>query len=305
MTIERAHLERVQGRAHRVFFWLIGVEFALCVLAAIFVTPQTWSGAESSVHPHLFAALGLGGLTLGGAWFAIKSAGNAAWSVDVVAFAGLFVHLTGGRIESHFAYFSLLSLLAMYRSVPAILTATVLIAGDHVIRGFAFPLSLFGMADPGFLRIVEHAVHVVFLDIFLLMGIVHSRKEITERAEQEAYGQSLLADLANEKAQTESKIEQGVAESSQRAQEVSRNASAMAVTIQAVDAAIQRASILSREMTASMGEFEGALRESSDQVQSTAAALRAALAGAGLVQRRGRRPRRPGLRRLDPGAAGR
>jgi hypothetical protein len=47
----------------------------------------------------------------------------------------LLIHLTGGRIETHFHFFGSLAFLAIYRDWRVLLTASTVVAADHLIRG--------------------------------------------------------------------------------------------------------------------------------------------------------------------------
>ena len=47
----------------------------------------------------------------------------------------LLIHLTGGRIETHFHVFGSLAFLAFYRDWRVLVPATVVVALDHLLRG--------------------------------------------------------------------------------------------------------------------------------------------------------------------------
>jgi hypothetical protein len=55
------HLQGVQAKTDRMFALLLAAEWLLGILFAAVISPRTWSGTESSIHPHLFAAVFLGG----------------------------------------------------------------------------------------------------------------------------------------------------------------------------------------------------------------------------------------------------
>ena len=65
--------------------------------------------------------------------------------------SGLLIHLTGGRIETHFHVFGSLAFLAFYRDWRVFIPATIVVAADHAVRGLYFPQSVFGVltASPG------------------------------------------------------------------------------------------------------------------------------------------------------------
>ena len=51
----------------------------------------------------------------------------------------LLIHLTGGRIETHFHVFGSLAFLAAYRDWKLLLPPTILVALDHFVRGAFWP----------------------------------------------------------------------------------------------------------------------------------------------------------------------
>ena len=63
-------------------------------------------------------------------------------AVGQMLMGGLFIHLTGGRIETHFHVFGSLALLAFYRDWRVLVTASLVVAGDHHLRGQIWPRSI-------------------------------------------------------------------------------------------------------------------------------------------------------------------
>ncbi len=100
--------------------------------------------------------------------------------------SALFIHLTGGRVESHFHIFGSLAFLAFYRDWKVLLPAVVTIAADHVMRGLLWSESVYGIANPEWWRFLEHAFWVVFESVILTLGIVESLKEMKALAERQA-----------------------------------------------------------------------------------------------------------------------
>src|SRR5438094_297665 len=56
------HKLQIYKRCDRMFACLIGIEWIAGVVAALLITPKTWSGSESTIHPHVWTALILGGI---------------------------------------------------------------------------------------------------------------------------------------------------------------------------------------------------------------------------------------------------
>ena len=66
--------------------------------------------------------------------------------------SALLIHLSGGRIETHFHVFGSLGFLAAYRDWPVLITTTVVVAADHLIRGLVWPESVYGIVNPEWWR---------------------------------------------------------------------------------------------------------------------------------------------------------
>jgi two-component system sensor histidine kinase/response regulator len=99
---------------------------------------------------------------------------------------GLLIHLSGGRIETHFHIFGSLAFLAFYRDAWVLGTATAVVIADHLLRGLFIPQSIYGVAAAGGWRVVEHAFWVVFEDVFLLLACAQSRLQLNGMAAQQA-----------------------------------------------------------------------------------------------------------------------
>src|SRR5215510_815375 len=57
--------ERIQREVDRLFAVLMPLQWAAAVAAAIYISPQTWIGAQGKVHPHVMFAI-VGGALLTG-----------------------------------------------------------------------------------------------------------------------------------------------------------------------------------------------------------------------------------------------
>ncbi len=187
------------------------------------LSPRTWIGQSSQIHIHVWAAVGLGGLiALPAAAIALVRPGQASTRY-IVAIAqmlasALLIHLTGGRIETHFHVFGSLAFLAFYRDWGVLLAATAVVAADHFLRGVYWPQSVFGSAVVSHWRWIEHAGWVVFENIFLIYSCFRSRRLIWEgsrgRAEIEVAAdrielavQERTRELAEANARLEANIE--------------------------------------------------------------------------------------------------
>ena len=101
--------------------------------------------------------------------------------------SALLIHLTGGRIETHFHVFGSLAFLAFYRDWKVLIPATVYVAADHFLRGVYFPQSVYGIVTPEPWRWLEHAGWVLFEDFFLFIAIRSTVEQMREAAEQQAH----------------------------------------------------------------------------------------------------------------------
>ena len=57
----QAHRQSVYRRTDRMFALLMAIQFVFGIAAAAFISPRTWAGTASQVHPHIWAAVFLGG----------------------------------------------------------------------------------------------------------------------------------------------------------------------------------------------------------------------------------------------------
>ncbi|MEW4451090.1 histidine kinase, partial [Bremerella sp. JC817] len=98
----------------------------------------------------------------------------------------LLIHLTGGRIETHFHIFGSLALLAFYRDWRVLVTASAVVVLDHLIRGMVWPASIYGVPYFQRFRWIEHSGWVAFEDIFLIWSCLRSVREMQAIAERQA-----------------------------------------------------------------------------------------------------------------------
>jgi signal transduction histidine kinase len=183
--------QRIYVRTDRLFACLMLVQWLVCVATALWLTPLTWVGTTSSIHSHVWAAFVLGGLvSCWPAFLAWRWPGRALTRHSIAAgqmlMSALLIHLTGGRIETHFHVFGSLAILAFYRDWRVLVTATVIVAADHFVRGLLWPLSVYGDSQASPWRWLEHAGWVVFEDVFLLIAIHQSTRQAREIADRQA-----------------------------------------------------------------------------------------------------------------------
>jgi PAS domain S-box-containing protein len=202
----KEHQRSIYRRTDRLFAILMGAQWIAAILLAVCVSPLTWTGAMSAIHPHVWAALGVGSLiTIFPVALVLTRPGEAvtrhAIAVGQSLWSALLIHLTGGRIETHFHVFGSLAFLAFYRDWRVLLTGTVVVAADHFLRGLYWPESVYGIVIASQWRWLEHAGWVIFEDIVLvkacLRGVGEMREIASRQAETEVSGEKRYEALVN------------------------------------------------------------------------------------------------------------
>jgi PAS domain S-box-containing protein len=175
----------------RLFAGLMGFQWIAGIVFAVWVSPLAWSGSVSRIHLHVWAAVVVGGIiSLFPALLGLLRPGRPSTrytiAVGQMLMGALLIHLTGGRIETHFHVFGSLAFLAFYRDWRVLVPATVVVVLDHLLRGIFWPESVYGVLVASHWRWVEHAAWVVFENVFLVVSCVRSVAELRETAERTA-----------------------------------------------------------------------------------------------------------------------
>jgi len=182
---DKVFKELMQGsyaRTDRVFVYLMAAQWVAGILIALVFSPYTWSGKVQSTHIHVFTAVFLGGVISS---FPIvlaflrprEAITRHTFAIAQMLWSALLIHLTGGRIETHFHVFGSLAFLSFYRDWKVLVPATLVVAGDHLLRGMLWPESVYGIINPEWWRFLEHAFWVLFEDIVLVMSVLSSVKQ--------------------------------------------------------------------------------------------------------------------------------
>jgi signal transduction histidine kinase len=186
-----AYQLEIYKRADRLFAGLMGFQWIAGIVFAFWVSPLAWYGTTSRTHVHVWAAIFLGGaICLFPAVLGLLRPGEAftryTIAVAQMLMGALLIHLTGGRIETHFHVFGSLAFLAFYRDWRVLIPATIVVALDHFLRGVFWPQSVYGVVVASQWRWVEHAAWVAFEDVFLIGSCVRSVVEMKEHAARTA-----------------------------------------------------------------------------------------------------------------------
>lgn len=190
-TLYERHRDSIFGHVDRLFASLMLLQWAAGVVIALVYSPYAWAGKQQVVHVHVLAAVLLGGLitampvalaSLKPGWVVTRyviAAAQMLWSA-------LLIHLTGGRIETHFHVFGSLAFLAFYRDWKVLVPATLVAASDHLVRQIFWPESVYGIVNPEQWRFAEHAFWVLFEDVILAMSCLRGQAEMREIAMRQA-----------------------------------------------------------------------------------------------------------------------
>ena len=196
VTLRDLHLTERRKNVDRMFAILIAIQFVAGIVAAFLVSPYTWAGKEHVLHIHvqiaIFAGAGIAILPILLAYFEPgKTVTRHVIAASQMLMSALLIHLTGGRIETHFHVFGSLAFLAFYLDWPVLITATVIVAADHFLRGIFWPESVYGIANPEWWRFLEHAGWVVFEDIFLVWSCILGQRELAASSLRQAQVEQL------------------------------------------------------------------------------------------------------------------
>lgn len=199
-------------RTDRHFAYLMGAQWILGVLLAIFVTPHTWIGATSYIHIHVWFATIFGGLVSAVPIYLAMRHPGAKWTRHSIAIAqstwtALLIHLTGGRIETHFHAFGSMAFLTFYRDWRVIFTATFVVVTDHVARGTLWPMSVYGIPSDTSYRFIEHTAWLTWLDVFLVANCVSHRRKAIKGCRRQATLEWTNADVERQVQQRTKELE--------------------------------------------------------------------------------------------------
>ena len=190
-TLATEYRIAIYRRTDRMLAGLLVFQWVAMIALALWVSPLTWAGSTSRIHPHVWAAVLLGGAIVSlPVALALVRPGRPQTRYVIAAAqllsSGLLIHLTGGRLESHFHVFGSLAFLAFYRDWRVLAVASAVTAADHLFRGVLWPESVYGTTVGADWRWTEHAGWVVFLDVFLGYACWRADRDIDRMAEREA-----------------------------------------------------------------------------------------------------------------------
>src|SRR5215471_14980774 len=123
----------VYRQTDRIFLILMPAQWIAGIIFALVISPKTWIGQYSQTHIHVWLAILLGGaISIFPIVLAWLRPGQALTryviAVAQLLMSALLIHLTGGRIETHFHVFGSLAILAFYRDWRLFIPATLVVA---------------------------------------------------------------------------------------------------------------------------------------------------------------------------------
>jgi hypothetical protein len=171
----------------RTFAALMLGQWMFAIVLAIVISPWAWEGKVKTDSMHVWAAFVLGGvLTAPPVVLAFLRPGSFLTrhviAVTQILWSALLIHLTGGHIETHFHVFISLAVLSFYRDWKVLLTATVVLVSDHVLRGLVWPESAYGIVNPQWWLPLEHCFWMLFCVFFLVVSCARSTREMRATA---------------------------------------------------------------------------------------------------------------------------
>jgi len=190
-------LKRLRSKVDNLFFYVLLSQWTFCLFISVFLGSKSWNGPVPYLHPHIIVALLAGGaITIVPIYF-IRQRPGTEFNMYLIGscqmfFTILIIHLTGGRIESHFHVFGSLAFLTFYRSIKVIALATGITLTDHLLRGYLSPMDIYGTDSATIWRSLEHGGWVLFMDAFLISSIRSARSELLNLVESKIQLQKTL-----------------------------------------------------------------------------------------------------------------
>ncbi len=183
------------------------------MVLALWVSPRAWSGLQSKIHPHVWMAVLLGGMVISLPLALIyfrpgERITRLAIGVAQGLTAAILIHLTGGRIETHFYIFVSLALLAFYCDWSVLIAMSAVVAMDHFVRGVYWPQSVYGVTVASPWRFVEHTSWVLMEDVYLWLLCRYSLHEARTNCFRQAQVEFSNAEMAVVNGQLRNEIEE-------------------------------------------------------------------------------------------------
>jgi methyl-accepting chemotaxis protein len=226
------YLESVWEATSRQFAGLLILQWIGGVVLASVASAEAWAGAESAVGGYVLTALLVGGLislppaVLGWVRPTSRVTRNMIGAAQLLM-SGLLIYLVAGRIAMHFHIFVSLAFLSLYYDWETLVTASVVTAIDHFVRGIVAPMSMFGVTYPAPWMAAEHTAWVIFEVGFLTLGCLRAVRAKQAQAETELKNEAQNEELED--------LCSGLKEAQQEAEEKKEKAKRLAETSEEIN----------------------------------------------------------------------
>lgn len=190
----------IHCRTDRMFAILMLLQWVAGIIVATFISPKSWTGTDDELLVHIWTAVLLGGAIASmPVILAFKRPGQSLTryviAVAQMMTSALLIHITGGRIETHFHVFGSLAFLSFYRDWKILATATTVIICDYFFRGIFWTESLFGSSLISQWRWLEYVGWIVFEDVFLFMSIHYGRADLNKISDRQTKFELLNSEI--------------------------------------------------------------------------------------------------------------
>jgi PAS domain S-box-containing protein len=192
--------EAVYKQTDRMFVSLFLFQWLAGIALALWISPRPGDGSWGQTHPNVWAALFLGAAIISlPLCFGLALPGLAVTRHVIAAgqmlSGALLIHLTGGRIETHFHVFGSLAFLSFYKDWKVLISGSAVVALDHLIRGLFWPESIYGVAGGAEWRWLEHAGWVAIIDFFLINACLTTNEKWRTIAQRHVELESALGSV--------------------------------------------------------------------------------------------------------------
>lgn len=178
---------KLHRHVDRLFGLLMLIQYLGGIVAAFTMDPP---GGASVVQNVQLAAI-LGFFIALPVWvlatmFAGEGTNRYFIAIAQMLMSFLLIHLTGGRIQTHFHVFVSLAFLGFYRDWKVLIPADVVFVAMLLARSVYEPYIAYGTETASWSLFFEHVCWVLFQSLFICAACVQGRRELMALAERQA-----------------------------------------------------------------------------------------------------------------------
>jgi two-component system, sensor histidine kinase and response regulator len=188
--------ENVCRHTNSLFARLLVLQWVAGIATSLWISPRPWIGTTSQLHPQLWKAAFFCGAVCSPPLLLIWRWPSHLLTRHAVAIAQMFIstlliHLAGSRIETEIFMFGSLALLALYRDWRVLVTGSLVVMADQLLRGTFWPASVFGVHAFNLSRSLQQGGWVLIEDLFLCVLIRQGLRETHDVAAHRAQVEAL------------------------------------------------------------------------------------------------------------------